>query len=151
MSIDFRNVFKAIYKWQCKLYHTRTGLKDVMEIPIIVPALISKTADKSKSYVRYKVLQWDFDIPSNLWIISSQPGQSLIPCTDEHIERLLVVIDDAGECGCSLNDIAFYFSDLYDSEEINQEIMINANSMIQFLLKLEILGKVTKKRGISYL
>lgn len=141
MSIDLKTNFKTIYAWQCKLYDIKAKLKNTIETQAAILGV-----DESKSHFRYKVLQWDYNLPSNLWIISCQPNNPLIPCTDEHIERLLVVIDDAGKNGCSLNDMSFYFNGLYDPEKINQEIMLNIDSIIQFLLKWEILASVENKR-----
>ena len=148
MSLSFKDTFRAIYAWQCQSYLTQVKLKTAMETPMTVQAHSKLPHSKT----RYKVLEWDYSMMSNLWIMSSQPGNPLIPCTDEHLDRLLVVIDDAGKRGCSLNDIAFYFSDVDNSEEINWEIMMNADIMVQYLLKYEILGEVTssKKKIIRY-
>lgn len=130
MAREFKHILKDIYKWQLSWY---------LPTPKLVPLTSPTAPTLCFPNCKYFVLKWHHPQMDNLWLNAEtsetyQDSQPIIPCDEDHIERLLCLIHNHRYKGLS-------FALLHEtlkaqSNVIDRQILDNLQMMLEHLTSI---------------
>lgn len=136
--MTFKETFKVIYEWQSKLYESEQKNPVPKTVPYYFADSDSDNEDILSVNDKYTVLKWKHNGCKNMMLLSIDEDKSYVPCTMDHINELLTIIDEMSIYGCSLKEIK---EKLYESDNnLHTEIVLNIEKILTRLVKLEIVG-----------